>query len=96
MSVSDNLKRAAETFEKRDKQYGNAFEKHGEIMKAFFPKGVFLHDAHDMNRFCAFQAIISKLNRYAANFTAGGHKDSIHDAINFCAMLEFIDNKGPQ
>jgi hypothetical protein len=86
-----NLERAIKTFKSRDVEYGNAFMNHGDIIKAFFPQGIFLHDEQDMKRFAAFQAIIGKLNRYAVNFSNGGHKDSIHDAICFCAMLEEID-----
>jgi len=87
----DNLQSAMDKFKERDDEYGNAFKNHGHIIKAFFPEGLHLDNARDMCRFAVFQAIIGKLNRYAANFNRGGHQDSIHDAICFCAMLEELD-----
>lgn len=87
----ENLEAAAETFKKRNQTYGNSFITHGAILKAFFPNGIALVTEKDMCRFAVFNAIVGKLNRYGTNFNKGGHQDSIHDAITFCAMLEEID-----
>jgi hypothetical protein len=37
--------------------------------------------------------IIVKLTRYVINWNQGGHQDSIHDAMVYCAMLEEIDGQ---
>ena len=37
--------------------------------------------------------IVSKLTRYAENFSEGGHKDSVIDACTYCAMLMELDYK---
>jgi hypothetical protein len=89
-SVVDNLSAAIETFTSRNSEYGNAFERHGKIMKQFFPDGIELKSNSDFQKFQVFQAIVGKLNRYASSITGDGHIDSIHDAISFCAMLEKI------
>lgn len=86
--VSEILKEASKTFESRNAEYGDAYKRHGKIMKQFFPNGIVLKTENDFQRFQLFQATVGKLNRYASSFEFGGHIDSIHDAISFAAMLQ--------
>jgi hypothetical protein len=91
MSVPKNLKDAAATFAQRNKLYGDNYKKFGPLVEALFPEGVTLKSAADHARFALLIMICSKISRYAANFSKGGHADSIHDAIVYCAMLEETD-----
>ena len=48
----------------------------------------------DANRLHVFVAAVTKLQRYAHNWTRGGHADSAHDLQVYAAMLEeFTDGK---
>lgn len=80
---------ASETFLERGKVYGDSYKKfNGAMMKVLFPDGVELKTELDFNRYAALNAIVAKLGRYCNNWVNGGHKDSVHDIINFAAMLE--------
>jgi hypothetical protein len=89
--VAQLLKSAAEEFEKKNAEYGDAYKHHGHIMAAMFPEGVELLDAHDQNRYAHLNLIVGKLNRYAQNFSNGGHQDSLHDIQVYAAILEELD-----
>lgn len=91
--VGDNLRLAAQTFDERNEQYGDAYKKHGNIISAFFPNGLVLKTPEDFNRYSMFSAVCSKMNRYAANFHKGGHADSILDATTYAAMLKTLDEE---
>lgn len=91
-SVPEILTAAAKTFKERNAIYGDNYKgMHGDLMTAFFPDGITLVDHKDQIRYAAFNAIVAKLSRYANQWNEGGHQDSIHDVINFAAMLEEID-----
>ncbi len=92
MSGDKILDAAAETFRKRNKVYGDNYTRAGEALAAMFPQGVTLKTADDHNRFQIFNLIFVKLSRYAVQWHSG-HKDSIHDAAVYSAILEDIDAK---
>lgn len=86
------LREGAETFEKRNKVYGDNYTRVGNALAALLPGGVKLKTADDHNRFQIFNLIVVKLSRYCVNWQEG-HQDSIHDAMVYCAMLESIDDE---
>lgn len=89
--AADFLQNGADTYRERNKVYGDNYKRVGEAMRAMFPEGVALVSADDHNRFQIFNLIMVKLSRYCVNWSKGGHADSIHDAMVYCAMLEDID-----
>ena len=93
MGVYERIVAGAELFANRNSEYGDAYKTHGEIMKAFFPDGVVLKSPSDFLRFGLVNAIVGKINRYARNFNAGGHADSLRDAGVYCYMLEEVDGE---
>lgn len=92
-TAAEFLREGAQTFEDRNKVYGNNYLNVGGAMAALFPDGVSLKTADDFNRFHIFMLGIVKVSRYANNWNAGGHADSIHDNTVYSAMLESIDNE---
>ena len=91
--VADKLASAADMFESKNKEYGNAYKKHGAVINSFFPDGLNLSNESDFIRYQIFESIVAKLNRYAQNFKDGGHEDSLIDASVFCAMLQELDDE---
>lgn len=92
-NVAESLVGAAETFAERNKVYGNNYEMVGRIMQAMFPNGITLKTVEDYNRWHLFELAIVKLSRYAVNYEAGGHQDSIHDMIVYLAMVQELDRQ---
>ena len=90
-TVPQLLGDAAKTFEQRNKVYGSAYKRHGYVMSALLPDGVRLNSSEDFMRFGLLNMVVGKLVRYSSNFAGGGHADSIHDAMVYCAMLEEVD-----
>lgn len=86
------LREGAETFEQRNKVYGDNYTRVGKALAALLPGGVTLKTPDDHNRFQIFNLIVVKLSRYCVNWK-DGHQDSIHDAMVYCAMLEAIDDE---
>lgn len=91
MNVPEMLHKAAETYKERNKSYGDNYKTFGHIMICLFPDGLNLETVDDHNRFGIFVQVVSKLTRYAANFSKGGHEDSLHDSIVYNAMLAELD-----
>lgn len=84
---------AASTFAARRAIYGDNWKRVGEMTKALFPNGVKLLSSDDHDRFHILSLIMVKLSRYAVSWDRGEmHKDSVHDAAVYCAMLEAIDD----
>ena len=92
--VPDNLRLCAKTYEERNKIYGDCYKVQGRIMKEIFPDGIPMLDPNDFNRAGIVFKIIDKVIRYSANFSEGGHKDSLHDISVYCIMLMELDEKG--
>lgn len=90
--VPDMLRDAAAIYEERNKLYGDNYKRFGHMVKELFPKGLNLAGADDFNRFGILVQVISKLTRYAENFTRGGHADSLDDMAVYAMMLQELDN----
>lgn len=90
-SAPEILETAAETYRERNKVYGDNFLRVSVALEAMFPQGLTVKTADDWTRLHLFLLSLMKVSRYAVNFQKGGHKDSIHDAMVYCAMLESAD-----
>jgi len=91
MNVPEMLRNAAKIYEERNKLYGDNYKRFGEIMHSLFPNGLTLHNVDDFNRFGVFVQVVSKITRYAENFTRGGHPDSLDDNAVYSMMLQELD-----
>jgi hypothetical protein len=91
-TVPDILRDCADTYEQRNKLYGDNYKKFGAAMAAIFPKGIMLAGTEDFNRLGIFIQCMSKLTRYAEMLEKGGHLDSAHDLSVYAAMLEELTN----
>jgi len=89
-TVPEVLRDAAETFQMRHNLYGDNYKQFGHIMQAMFPDGLPCRTPDDYNRLGLLVQCISKLTRYAANMSEGGHQDSAHDLCVYAAMLEEV------
>ena len=87
-TVPEILIDAAQTYEERNKVYGDTYKNFGGAMAAAFPNGLVVKTADDWNRIGLLVQIMGKITRYAAQFENGGHIDSAHDACVYSAMLE--------
>lgn len=86
------LDRAKATHLARVAVYGDqGYRVHGAVMALLFPEGLTLRTADDFARFTVFENCVAKLCRYANQYTAGGHRDSIHDLGVYAFMLEVED-----
>ena len=89
----DKLHEAVDTFCERNKIYKDGWVSHGGAMAALFPNGIQLKTPEDFSRFILFEMCVSKLNRYAQNFSDGGHPDSVHDNGVYSFILEIYDEQ---
>lgn len=89
----DILREAAQTYEERNKVYGDNYIRVGEVMQSHFPDGLFVRTADDWNRLHIFLLGVVKDTRYVTNWSVGGHADSIRDRTVYSAMLEEIDTE---
>lgn len=92
-TVPEMLREGADTYEERNKLYGDNYKRHGLVMSALFPNGVQLNTMDDHNRFGILTQKVAKLTRYCQNFTTGGHADSLHDDMVYTAMLAELDGE---
>lgn len=88
VTVPELLLEAAQTFDERNRVYGDTYKNIGTVLHGMFPGGLTVHSIDDWNRLSLLVMASGKLSRYAAQFDNGGHKDSAHDLINYAAMLE--------
>jgi hypothetical protein len=87
----DVLEAGAATFRGRNAIYGDTFKLVGKTLAALFPKGITLKTAEDHARFHTLCWNVGKMQRYCANFAAGGHEDSAHDAMVYWAIQQYQD-----
>lgn len=92
-SVSDNLRKAADIFDERNKLYGGQYKQFRNVIEALFPEGFRIEDEKDFNRIGCFVPMVTKLVRYCKNFHKGGHKDSLHDIAVYAMMLAELDDE---
>jgi len=87
-NAADILAEMAETFRERNKVYGDNYKRVGDVMVALFPEGVELKTQEDFNTWHLFELMIVKITRFANSNLK--HKDSIHDAAVYAAMVEYL------
>jgi hypothetical protein len=85
ITAAETLDNAAHTYRERNAVYGDNFRMVGPIMKVLFPKGVPVALLGD-DSFHLFELVIVKLTRFAISDLT--HRDSIHDAAVYAAMIE--------
>lgn len=88
MDVDKILTEAAKTYKERHKSYGDNYKHYGAAMMGIFPGGLKIDTAEEFVKLGLLHNIVTKITRYAQNIKRGGHKDSAHDAMVYCAMLE--------
>lgn len=91
--VTDRLLDAAQIYDERNVLYGDNYKRFGFIMAALFPNGITLLTIDDHNRFALFVQIMAKTTRYANQFEAGGHADSLDDLAVYAQMLAELDEE---
>ena len=92
-SASSVLTQGAETYERKNAEYGDNFRNFPAAMIGLFPNGLTVATYEDWMRIQFLVLKVVKLTRYAQHFHNGGHKDSIHDDMVYSAMLESIDEE---
>lgn len=96
MTASEILRAAAALNLSKSEEYGNAPNRFGEVMSAFFPSGIHIEGIADFNRFQIFVQMVVKLTRYRENWVGGGHEDSLRDLAVYAAMLQAYDSERRQ
>lgn len=91
-TAADAMLAGAKTWQERQTTYGSNYVRAAGALAALFPDGVTLKTQKDHERFQIFNLIVVKLSRYTVNWSLGGHKDSVHDAMVYAALLESIDS----
>ena len=86
MKPQDSLRQSADVFEERGRVYGDAYKNFGHVLMALRPSGFAIRNVEDANRLGVFTQIVSKIVRYANQFEAGGHDDSLLDLATYAAM----------
>jgi hypothetical protein len=89
-NAADVLQQMANTYRERNAVYGDNFRMVGPMMRILFPNGVPASVVHS-DQFHLFELILVKLSRFAISNLQ--HKDSIHDAAVYAAMIEGIINE---
>lgn len=93
--VPEQLRKAAEIYEQRNKLYGDNYKYFGEVVHSLFPEGISVRAGETKksyyNRIGVLIQIISKLARYCQNFDSGGHDDSLDDIVVYAMMLKELD-----
>lgn len=89
----DVLRRVADFFEARNKEYGSAYKQHGGIMKGLFPNGISLVTEEDFYIYHCICLKVIKLTRLCKYMERGKlHNDSILDDLVYTAMM--AENRG--
>jgi hypothetical protein len=94
MKPQDSLRQSADVFEERGKVYGDAYKNFGHVLMALRPNGFAIRNIEDANRLGVLTQIVMKIVRYANQFEAGGHDDSLLDLSTYAAMLRELDAEG--
>ena len=89
--VAEMLLESARLYNERNKEYGDNYKEHGDVMLGLFGDGVVLTNVDAFNRFAILVHIVTKLSRYTENFTNGGHNDSLKDSAVYATMRRELD-----
>lgn len=92
-TVPEILREAADTYEQRNKLYGDNYKKFGNWASQLFPDGLTVKTVDDWNRLGVLVLKMSKMGRYAENWDKGGHPDSLLDDVVYTAMLSELDGE---
>jgi hypothetical protein len=95
MSVPDEIAKLAALYAEKHGEYGDTEIYSGEVFVGLLPNGVVLKTRSDFARFALFHHLVNKVLRYANNFAAGGHEDSLRDLALYAMMLREIDARPP-
>jgi hypothetical protein len=87
-NAAEVLEQMANTYRERNIVYGDNYKVVGEVMKSLFPNGMELQEVDDYNIWHLFELMIVKITRFANSNLS--HKDSIHDAAVYAAMVEAL------
>jgi hypothetical protein len=90
-NVPEMLRESAQTYEDRNKLYGDNYKRFGSMMNALFPKGLTITTPESWNQIGILVQIVSKISRYCENFAKGGHDDSLLDMAVYATMLRELD-----
>ena len=93
MKAQDILRQGADTYEQRNKVYGDNYKKYGDWAQRLLKGVPAPANAHDMNRYSLMINILNKLSRYVENWEQGGHHDSLLDMAVYTTMLAEIDSE---
>jgi hypothetical protein len=91
--IGDRLAALGDLFNERGKVYGSSWRESGALYATLLPGGVELRSAQDFCRFAIFMMVVGKIQRYAKNFSKGGHKDSLDDIAVYAQMLRQLDEE---
>lgn len=92
-SIPAIFNKQAQTFLKKQEEYGESYLQHGKILASLFPDGLTLNGEEDFVRMGLLNAQVVKLNRYCNNFPLSTHIDSLHDLSIYTTMLESVDRR---
>ena len=96
-TVAAYLADLAKLYKERHDQYGDNYKQFGTVMQALdhCDGGEWtIATEEQWNRLGCLVQIVSKLTRYCANFSAGGHDDSLADLAVYSQMLRELDEEG--
>ncbi len=86
IKADETLCQMVQTFLQRNEVYGDNYLNEAEVLAKLFPRGISLTTPQEHAVYGFLRSIVQKLTRFV---NAGcNHKDSIHDAGVYCAMLE--------
>jgi hypothetical protein len=95
MSVPDEIAKLAELHRAKQNEYGETEVYAGEVLAGLFPSGLNISTRIGFARLALFLHCVNKILRYANNFEAGGHSDSLLDLALYAMMLREIDARPP-
>ena len=75
------LEGMADTFDERNKVYGDNGKLFGEVVTSLFPNGVVLKTEEDYNIWHLFELLVVKITRFANSELK--HQDSIRDTASY-------------
>ncbi len=93
MRADEILKKCAEIYNEKGKEYGHTYEDFGKIVMAYFPDGLSIKTEKEANKFGVFFMMMHKMMRIiSSKFNS---KDSMIDLSVYSALLKEIcdDNK---
>lgn len=92
--VTAQMLEKAKLFQDRAAVYGDNYHRFGPIMKLLLNgQKINTEDSQEVARLGILVQIVSKVTRYAENFSKGGHDDSLDDMAVYSMMLKELDHR---